>query len=1109
MNNLELSSCASKPIRFPDAIQPHGALLVLESNSGLIGAASESCETLLGLSAQQLLGQTMSKIFGIEVEDEILQGQHNKQQTLLNLSGANEEKLIACASVNAAGQVLVDIEVGDPAPNSERKMLNQYRQGINELRSLREITAITQQATQLVREMTDLDRVMFYRFDENWNGEVIAEAHDKNIMPYLGLNFPAGDIPKQARDLLLTSKIRQIPDTHYHPSQLIKRENIHSIDLGFSILRSTSHFHIEFLKNMGVRATFVASIIIEGRLWGLLSCHHINGPKYIFPEARNILGWLCEDIAAHIEAMLIRQKQECKYQLALLRRNLVNTVRAIDIKTLIKYGAHTNLLQVVGADGFALIIDNTIETMGKTPSHERIWELLKLRCEIGKNPTFFSTNSLIRDLGLGDDHNNVAGALFVSVQQISNIYLIWFRVNRHQTVRWGADPNNPHITDNNGRISPRKSFEQFLVEVDGQCLSWSVEELDSAAELGSLIEIEEQKKQMAFAQTIFNSFPEHIAVLDKKGEIKAVNTAWKRFAQDANAHRLANNSVGLNYRTICETATAQPDDIDAMTAWQGIETVINKKSNTFTFEYSCNAPNRKRWFRMRVYPMIEPNEGVVVAHENITNQKLMLEALRQSAQKFRSYFDHSIVGISITSINKSWIEVNQYLCDILGYSRDELVCLNWLDITHPDDIEISIIEFNRIIKGETEGYFLEKRYISKNKNIVYVALSVRCIRKVNGTIDYFLTLIQDITDKKYFENALERESQKNLILLRNASDGIHILDTKGYVIEASDSFCAMLGYSREELFGMHVSQWDAELSSTEIALKFKQFFEKRERIQFETRHRRKDGSIFFVEISAYSLITDGRPVLFNSSRDITERKLANAALIEAHEKLEKRVIERTEQLRQLAVTATLAEERERQAIARDLHDNLGQTLHVVKIKIDSLAKKVSDDSKYSVIELNDLIYNASRLVRSLTSQLSPTILENMGLGPALHWLGDELKRHYNIDVEMNIEELPVSLSNIESIILYRAVRELLINVAKHAQSNHAKVDLFCRDHCLILTVEDNGVGIDNVDTLFSSTKGFGLSSVRERITYLGGHLELTSKAQEGFRSRLKMPLKQS
>jgi PAS domain-containing protein len=214
--------------------------------------------------------------------------------------------------------------------------------------------------------------------------------------------------------------------------------------------------------------------------------------------------------------------------------------------------------------------------------------------------------------------------------------MIWFRRERQYSISWGGDPQHPHSADETGRVSPRKSFDLFLQEVKGQSLAWLPEELVSAAELVSLVEIEALREREAFAQTIQNSMPEHISVLDANGVIVNVNDAWKQFAQDNDAPDLAQTSLGVSYRDVCAAAVGQPSGDEAGAAWAGIEAVLNKQLDTFSLDYPCDSPDQKRWFRMSVFPMIPPAVGVVVAHQNITQRKQAEIALAHSEEHLKA-----------------------------------------------------------------------------------------------------------------------------------------------------------------------------------------------------------------------------------------------------------------------------------------------------------------------------------------------------------------------------------------------------------------------------------------------------------------------------------------
>ncbi len=226
------------------------------------------------------------------------------------------------------------------------------------------------------------------------------------------------------------------------------------------------------------------------------------------------------------------------------------------------------------------------------------------------------------DLDMEHVDSGVAGALFVCLPGKPEINMIWFRTERSRTVRWGGDPQQPHTVDQEGRISPRKSFAQFLTLISGTSPPWRDQELDSAAELGSLIEIETLRERDAFTQTIINSIPSHIAVLDRHGVICTVNASWSRFAQENTAPELIQTTVGKNYKDFCVC-----DNVEATHAWVGINAVLEGKQSSFTMDYPCDSPNEKRWFCMNVYPLLGLRRGAIVAHENITERKLMEEEL--------------------------------------------------------------------------------------------------------------------------------------------------------------------------------------------------------------------------------------------------------------------------------------------------------------------------------------------------------------------------------------------------------------------------------------------------------------------------------------------------
>ena len=219
--------------------------------------------------------------------------------------------------------------------------------------------------------------------------------------------------------------------------------------------------------------------------------------------------------------------------------------------------------------------------------------------------------------------------------------------------------------------------------------------------------------------------------------------------------------------------------------------------------------------------------------------------------------------------------------EIIGYAEHELPNTGaaWIEHLHPDDKARVLSTVHEYFSGSIPFYAVEFRMRCKDDSWKWILSRGKLVsRDANGNPLRMIGTHSDITERKKVEEDFKRESEKNIAFLRGASDGIHILDTEGNVIEASDSFCHMLGYTRDEMIGMNVTQWDVKLTRDEIARALENQFLRQQRSQFETRHRRKDGTVFDVEISGLPLELDGKPALFNSARDITKRKKAEEEL---------------------------------------------------------------------------------------------------------------------------------------------------------------------------------------------------------------------------------------
>lgn len=263
----------------------------------------------------------------------------------------------------------------------------------------------------------------------------------------------------------------------------------------------------------------------------------------------------------------------------------------------------------------------------------------------------------------------------------------------------------------------------------------------------------------------------------------------------------------------------------------------------------------------------------------------MQRQLMESESRFRGAFEAAAHGMALVSTEGRFLKVNAALCAMLGYPEVALLAMNFQTITHPDDLADDEAHVRALLDGRVESYQMEKRYFQQTGRILWVQLSVSLVRAKDGMPVHFVAQIQDISERKSASERLQT-------LLDTASDGIHVLDQQGNVVQFSPSFARMLGYTTQEAAQLNVRDWDAQIPAEQLLPRLRSLI--REPASFETRHRRKDGSLMDVEINATGIVLDGRAYLYASSHDVSERKLyqrkQEQLLAEQHVMLENELI---------------------------------------------------------------------------------------------------------------------------------------------------------------------------------------------------------------------------
>lgn len=318
--------------------------------------------------------------------------------------------------------------------------------------------------------------------------------------------------------------------------------------------------------------------------------------------------------------------------------------------------------------------------------------------------------------------------------------------------------------------------------------------------------------------------------------------------------------------------------------------------------------------------------------------------------------------------------------------------------------------------------------------------------------------------------------------------GYLTLDISGRILKINLTGAAMLGMARDDIIGRNFAQ----CGGREFLPRMREALQSGSNVATELQIQRPDGSV--CDVLLESLATRGtrrHPGVFNAILiDLTERKAMEG------------------KLQAMSFELAMAEERERRKLAQDLHDDLGQLVAVVGIKLSTLIRDAGDGARAQALrEIAELLVRANKLIHSLAFQLSPPVLDDLGLVPAMHWLAGEMQALYGLEVRIHDDGLPKSLDRRGNAILFRAVRELLINVARHANVARAELGMRHASNDLLVEVSDAGRGFDPeamAKALYSS--GFGLLSIQERMDQLGGTMMVAAKPGHGTSVTLTLPL---
>jgi PAS domain S-box-containing protein len=615
-----------------------------------------------------------------------------------------------------------------------------------------------------------------------------------------------------------------------------------------------------------------------------------------------------------------------------------------------------------------------------------------------------------------------------------------------------------------------------------------------------------------FLENIIRSSLDSIAVVNKKGLLTRVNDAFLQLTGFSKAEVVGRHMS--EFAPMCE-GTYECTTGEVVQLHEEYSRAV--ESNMLLFQEKGRMRNAISYM-LRKDNKIVPVEdnmvylldkegkriGAVAITRDITERRKAEKEIQKTKEYLENIFMTSVDGIIITD-SKGRIEaVNTAAEKILSWSSDQLIGKHFNEMRFDRErrrVEGTELMYTLLNKGTISG--VERTWKKPDGAAVVVEMNIALLKDDEGNMTGSVASIREITARKRAEEALRKSEEKYHNLIEHANDAIISVNTAGMIIGFNKKAEEMFDYSREEVVGKSsyvlIPHQDKELYNKAL----KQFAETgtgidRQNNIFEGKAVRKGDEQFPVEYSYFTINIGGEFIATAILRDITWRK-----------EEEKKILSYQEQLKSLTFELLLSEQKERQQLADFLHDEVGQQLFATRLNLEQLKTSLSSAQDTKTLDSAlDNLYQVMNQTRSLTTELSPPILKQLGLEKALEWLAEQSYKKYNIKVTFEDDKKQKPLDDNAKMFLYQAVSELLTNVAKHARTKSAGVSIKRNTSKVEICVEDNGVGflISGTDSSATKIEGLGLFRIKERLETLGGQLEIESQPNHGTRITLGAPL---
>ncbi|MGZ4989643.1 MAG: PAS domain S-box protein [Methylobacter sp.] len=574
---------------------------------------------------------------------------------------------------------------------------------------------------------------------------------------------------------------------------------------------------------------------------------------------------------------------------------------------------------------------------------------------------------------------------------------------------------------------------------------------------------------------------------DGKPIFEWVTEPFKRFI-DING--ISNRELGepIHYRNL----PIHPDDVSIVQ--HRFEKLLEGFENTTEYRI-ITGEDKIFYFSDHALPVRDWKSGKVVriygAIQDITSSRNAEEKLNL----MQHAIDSSNNGIIITGLadtDYAIVYANEAFLQMSGYSMQELLGRNCRILQNDDREQADIVEIRAALANYRDAYAILRNY-RKDGSLFWNEVYISPIRNKRGRITHYVGVQNDVTHRIEMADSLSKSEAKMRSIFNNVSDGIIIIDDNGIIESLNPSFEKLFGYSADELIGHSINKLMPESDRSRHYSYLTNYLNsgmaKITGIRREVSGLKKDGSIFLVELGVSAFSVDQRRYFIGTVHDITERK--------QHEKA----------LRNLSSHLVTAREDERTRIARDVHDQLGSILAVLKMDLSWLAKQLPKEllkCHEKVAVMNMHLKDAIESVRKIITDLRPSILDDFGILAAIEWKIDEFRQQTGMQCVLTVSKENIVIDKNRDIAIFRIIQEALTNIALHSEATKVTVDIEGDANNLIMKITDNGCGMTKAQ-MHSSGK-YGILGMHERARHFGGELTIVSSPGKGTALELKMPL---